>query len=80
MLPLSVERRLSMLSSNEKIFNDSFSIYQEALIKTGYNHKLTYQKHDRKNTTDNSLKNKSIGLTPHIVKMLPEKWKNIYRA
>ena len=30
-LPLSVERRLSKLSSNEKIFNDSIPIYQEAL-------------------------------------------------
>ena len=48
-LPLSVERRLSKLSSNEKIFNDSIPIYQEALIKAGYNHKLTYQKHAQKN-------------------------------
>ena len=45
-LPLSVERRLSKLSSNEKIFNDSIPIYQEALIKAGYIHKLTYQKYD----------------------------------
>ena len=47
-LPLSGKRRLSKLSSNEKIFNDSIPIYQEALIKAGYNHKLTYQKHDQK--------------------------------
>ena len=39
-LPLSVERRLSKLPSNEKNFNDSIPIYQEALIKAGYNHKL----------------------------------------
>ena len=45
-LPLSVERRLSKLSSNEKTFNDSIPTYQEALIKAGYNRKLTYQKHD----------------------------------
>ena len=37
MLPLSLERRLSKLSSNEKIFNDSIPSYQEALIKAGYN-------------------------------------------
>ena len=47
-LPLSVKRRMSKLSSNEKIFNDSFPIYQEALIKPGCKHKLTYQKHDQK--------------------------------
>ena len=40
-LPLSVKRRFSKFSSNEKIFNDSVPIYQEALIKAGYNHKLT---------------------------------------
>ena len=47
-LSLSVERRLSKLSSNEKNLNDSIPIYQEALIKAGYNHKLPYQKHDQK--------------------------------
>ena len=41
-LPLSVERRISKLSSNEKFFNDSIHTYQEALIKAGYNQKLTY--------------------------------------
>ena len=51
-LPLSVERRLSKLSSNEKISNNSIPIYQEALIKAGYNNTLTYQKHDQKK--DNS--------------------------
>ena len=55
-LPLSVERRLSKLCSNEKIFNDSIPIYQEALIKAGYNHKLTYQKYNQKK--DNSQQHK----------------------
>ena len=71
--PLSVERRLSKLSSNEKTFNDSIPIYQEALIKACYNHKLTYQKHDQKKITQNSAKDKSFGLNPDIVKMLPQK-------
>ena len=52
-LPLSVKRRLRKLSSNEKIFNDSIPIYQEALVKSGYSHKLTYQKHDQ--NKDNPL-------------------------
>ena len=47
-LPLSVERRLSKLSSHEKIINDSTPTYQEAKIKAGYNHKLIYQKHYQK--------------------------------
>ena len=57
-LSLSVERRLSKMSLNEKIFNDAIPIYQKKiiLIKTGYNHKLTYQKHDQKK--DNSKQRK----------------------
>ena len=59
-LPLSVERRLSKLSSNEKIFNDSIHIYQEALIKGGYNNKLTDQKHDQKKGNSQQRKRQII--------------------
>ena len=34
------------------MFSDSIPIYKEALVNGGYNHKLTYQKHDQKK--DNS--------------------------
>ena len=34
-IPLSIESRLSKLSSNEKIFKESTPIYQEALKKSG---------------------------------------------
>ena len=40
----SIESRLSSLSSNEKIFNESTPICQEALKKSGYDYKLKYQK------------------------------------
>ena len=63
-LPLSVERRSSKLSSNEKIFNDSVLIYQEALIKAGYNHKLTYQKHDQKKGNSQQRKRQIIWFNP----------------
>ena len=43
-LPISIETRLSKLSSNEKVFNESVPIYQEALDKSGYKHQLTFQK------------------------------------
>ena len=42
-LSLSIESRLSSLSSSEKIFNDSVTPYQDALDKSGYKHKLKYQ-------------------------------------
>ena len=41
-LPLSIESRLS-LSSSEEIFNDSVIPYQDALDKSGYKHKLKYK-------------------------------------
>ena len=38
-IPFSIESHLSSLSSNEKIFDESTPIYQEALGKFGYNYK-----------------------------------------
>ena len=72
-LPLSVERRLSKLSSNEKIFSDSIPIYQEALIKAGYNHKLTYQKHDQKKDNSQQRKIKIIWFNPPYSKNVTTK-------
>ena len=42
-LLLSIESRLSSLSSSEEIFNDSVIRYQDALDKSGHKHKLKYQ-------------------------------------
>lgn len=42
-IPLSVNRRLSSISSNEDIFKQAAIPYQEALEKSGYEHKLKYQ-------------------------------------
>ena len=72
-LPISVERRLSKLSSNEKIFNDSIPIYQEALIKAGYNHKLTYQKHYQKKDNSQQRKMQIIWFNPPYSKNITTK-------
>ena len=50
-LPLSVESRLSKLSSDENVFVQAASIYQEPLKRAGYNHKLNY---NNKNNNDNN--------------------------
>ena len=55
-LPLFVERYLRKLSPNEKMFNESIPIYKEALVNEGYNHKLTYQKHDQKKANSQQRK------------------------
>ena len=62
-LPLSVLGRLSKLSSNQKIFDGSIPRDQEALIKAGCNHKLTYQKHDQKKDNTKQRKRKIIWFT-----------------
>ena len=61
-LPISIETRLSKLSSNEKVFNESVPIYQEALDKSGYKHQLTFQK---TSTNDTQCRQRKIysGLT-----------------
>ena len=72
-LPLFVERRLSKLSSNEKIFNDSIPTYQEALIKAGYNNKLTYQRHDQKKDNSQECKKQIIWFNPSYSKNITTK-------
>ena len=42
-IPESINRRLSNISSNEKIFKKAIPPYQDALKKSGYNYKLRVQ-------------------------------------
>ena len=39
---MAVNRRLSTLSSSQEMFNSVKEVFQEALEKSGYNHKLEY--------------------------------------
>lgn len=48
-LPLSVEIRFCDLSENVKILKESIPVYQEALVKSGCNHQLKYQKDETSN-------------------------------
>ena len=40
LLPIFIETSLSKTYLKEKVFNESNSMYQEVLDKSGYNHKL----------------------------------------
>ena len=54
-LPLSVESRLSKLSSDKNIFIQAASVYhQEALKRAGYNHQLSYNNSDKCNSNNNN--------------------------
>ena len=41
-IPVSINRRLSNLSSNEEVFLNNILSYQEALKKSGFQDELTY--------------------------------------
>ena len=53
-LPLSVESRLSKLSSDENVFIQAASVYEKALKRAGYNHKLSYNSSDKYNSNNNN--------------------------
>ena len=72
-LPISIETRLSKLSSNGKVFNESVYIYQEALDKSGYNHQLTFQKTSTNNTQRRQRKRNIIWFNPSFSKSVVTK-------
>ena len=72
-LPISIETRLSKLSSNGKVFNESVYIYQEALDKSGYKHKLTFQKTSTNNTQRRQRKRNIIWFNPSFSKSVVTK-------
>ena len=51
-IPKSTEKRISTLSSNETIFNESKKIYQKALEKSSYQQTLKYHP-SNKNVSNN---------------------------
>ena len=60
-LPLSIESRLSSLSSLEEIFNHSVILYQDALDKSGYKHKPKYKANIDTASNKNNEKGISFG-------------------
>ena len=52
-LPISIEKRLSKLSSSKEIFDQTKGYYQEALARSGHTHILNY-----KENTDTAPKNR----------------------
>ena len=58
-LPLSAKSHLSKLSSDENVFIQATSVYQEALKQAGYNHKLSYNNCDKYNSNNNDNNNNS---------------------
>jgi len=58
-LPQAIEKRISDISSNEEIFNNAIPAYTEALKKSGFNEKVSFEKPDTtKNHTEMKKKRK----------------------
>ena len=71
-LPKTIEKRLSKLSSSEKIFNESTKFYEEKLKQSGYNVKLKYHPQKEKTNTPNR-KRKIIWFNPPFNKNVTTK-------
>ena len=72
-LPISIKARLSKISSKKKVFNESVSLCQEALDKSGYNHKLKFQKTSTNNTQRRQRKRNIIWFNPPFIKSVVTK-------
>ena len=64
-IPESINRRLSNISSNEKIFQKAIPPYQDALKKSGYNYKLEYKPTPTDNTNQNNKQKTKEKETSH---------------
>ena len=63
-LLLSIESRISSLSSSKEILNDSVTPYHDALEKSGYIHKLKYQANTNTTNNKNQRKRNIIWFNP----------------
>ena len=69
-LPISVEKRISDLSSSEDIFEQSKQYYQDALTKSGYAHELTYKPTPTSNSQSRKRERKVVWFNPPFSKIV----------
>lgn len=63
-IPLSIQNRLSNLSSNEDIFNATVPYYEDALKRSGHNHKFEYTPKQNNNRRRKNRKRNIIWFNP----------------
>jgi hypothetical protein len=61
-IPLSINKRLSNISSNEQVFNEATPPYQEALKESGYDYTLKYNPQPQ-NTNTSRKRNRQRNIT-----------------
>ena len=62
-IPKGINHRLSDISSNQDEFKKSTSIYQEALAKSGYNHKLEFEQNQPNQQRSGNHRNRKRNIT-----------------
>ena len=63
-IPKTIEKRLSQLSSNEEIFNESAPFYEDKLHQSGYQQKLKYNPVNTKTHSKRNHKRNIIWFNP----------------
>ena len=80
-LPISIETRLSNLSSNSEIFHEASKRYQNILNQSGYDYKLQYKppnnENEKKVNRPKIAKEISSGSTPLFQRTSPTTSVNI---
>ena len=74
-LPISIETRLSNLSSNSEIFDEASNHYQNILNQSGYDYKLQYKLPNNEN--ENRSKSPNKNPKRNMVRFNPPFSKNI---
>ena len=79
-IPKIIEKRLSQLSSSEKIFNESAPFYEDKLHQSGYQRKLNYNLVNTKIHNRRNHKRNILWFNPpsFSVEMYPQKSANIF--
>ena len=63
-IPIAVNKRLTAISANEEIFNNAAPPYQEALRKSGYDHRLTYEQSNEQTRRRRNRSRKVVWFNP----------------
>ena len=74
-IPEGVNKRLSSISSNEDIFNQEATLYQEALDESGHNYKLYFEPPlEAPQAKKEAGQETFSGSTPHGIHQCEQTW------
>ena len=62
-IPENINKRITSISSNPKVFDEAIPPYQRALDESGYNYKLTYNTQPTKTPPTNRKRNRQRNIT-----------------